>query len=33
MDVVFKENTLSLKHHDAASNWSIIGNIVINLAR
>jgi len=31
-DVVFKEDTLPLKHHNAASNWSIIRNIVINIA-
>lgn len=32
-DVVFKEDTLPLKHHNAASFWSIIRNIVINIAR
>lgn len=32
-DVVFKEDTLPLKHHNAASNWSLLRNIVLNLAR
>lgn len=32
-DVVFKEDTLPLKHHNAASNLSLIRNIVINIAR
>lgn len=32
-DVVFKEDTLPLKHHNAASNWSLLRNIVINIAR
>ena len=32
-DVVFKEDTLPLKHHNAASNLSLIRNIVINVAR
>ena len=32
-DVVFQEDTLPLKHHNAASNWSIVRNIVINIAR
>jgi len=32
-DVVFKEDSLPLKHYNAASNWSLLRNIVINLAR
>jgi len=32
-DVVFQEDTLPLRHHNAASNWSLFRNIVINLAR
>jgi hypothetical protein len=32
-DVVFKEDTLPLQHHNAASNWSLLRNIVINIAR
>jgi len=32
-NVVFKEDTLPLKHHNAASNWSLLRNVVINLAR
>ena len=32
-DVVFQEDTLPLKHHNAASNWSLLRNIAINLAR
>ena len=32
-DVVFQEDTLPLKHHNAARNWSLLRNIVINLAR
>lgn len=32
-DVVFQEDTLPLKHHNAASNWSLLRNIVINIAR
>jgi predicted transposase YbfD/YdcC len=32
-DVVFKEDTTPLKHHNAASNLSLIRNIVINVAR
>ena len=32
-DVVFKEDCLPLKHHNAARNWSLLRNIVINLAR
>jgi predicted transposase YbfD/YdcC len=32
-DVVFKEDSLPLKHHNAASNWSLLRSIVINLAR
>lgn len=31
-DVVFKEDTTPLKHHNAASNLSLIRNIVINVA-
>lgn len=32
-DVVFREDTLPLKHHHAASNLSLLCNIAINLAR
>lgn len=32
-DVVFQEDAAPLRHHNAAINWSIIRNIVINLAR
>ena len=32
-DVVFHEDTLPLSHHNAASNWSLLRNIVINIAR
>jgi predicted transposase YbfD/YdcC len=32
-DVVFQEDTLPLRHHNAASNWSLLRTIVINLAR
>lgn len=32
-DVVFKEDAALLRHHNAASNWSLIRNIVINIAR
>ena len=32
-DVVFKEDSLPLKHHNAACNWSLLYNVVINLAR
>jgi len=32
-DVVFKEDTTPLRHHNAASNWSLIRNIAINIAR
>jgi predicted transposase YbfD/YdcC len=32
-DVVFQEDAIPLRHHNAASNWSLIRNIVINIAR
>lgn len=32
-DVVFREDTSPLKDHNAASNWSLLRNIVINIAR
>ena len=32
-DVVFQEDTLPLRHHNAATNWSLLRNIVINIAR
>lgn len=32
-DVVFQEDSLPLRHHNAARNWSLLRNIVINLAR
>jgi len=32
-DVVFQEDTSPLSHHNAARNWSLLRNIVINIAR
>lgn len=32
-DVVFQEDTLPFGHHNAARNWSLLRNVVINLAR
>lgn len=32
-DVVFQEDTLPLQHHNAARNWSLLRNTVINIAR
>lgn len=32
-DVVFKEDTSPLSNHNAASNWSLLRSIVINIAR
>lgn len=32
-EVFFQEDSLSLRHHKAARNWSLLRNVVINLAR